>query len=248
MVEETTASSFLEQFRESFCDRPEGAYSGDDLNGRYESIAALHRDGDADFILETRRYFYHGGRLRRVARILIELYGESLIRAEEWSEDRTRRRVTSYGDGSEWLWEKWLDTDAGRERLSVNRDAFIFRGVPEEYFRTLEDGEFNPDWLLQIHREGFREAVLEILGTEKVIPALPMVEIDRCGLNRLLRLSWKELTGSRHEEAWAFAELHCTTTGKISFLRVPPGTSDIMSAIAWTFGTDKENYQLEVET
>jgi hypothetical protein len=248
MTEEKTAPSFIEQFRDNFLNGSEASYLGDDSNGRYESIASLPHESDADYIIETRRYFYPDGRLRRMARILNEAHGESLLRTEEWSEDGSRRHITSYGDEDEWLWEKTTDLKAGYEKLAINHDCFVFFSISEDLIRSLEAGEFQPEWLLEIRWEDAREAILEILGAARAVSGLPMQTVDQWGPNRLIKMEWRDRWGEPRMEPWCFLELHCTTSGKISYLRVPPGFSDIMSAVAWTFGMDKKNYRLEEET
>lgn len=230
-------ADFLEQ---DLTEGKENLFSGQDCYGCYKAYGQR----DSTNMLVIRRYFYPNGRLKRMGRFL----NEGLIRTEEWSENGGRQCITSYDGAEEWLWEKDIDYTRQKERFSINQDAFVFRGIPEGHIRALEDGDFNPAWLLESMGGGFREIVLEVLGVAKVIPSLPMIEIDHCGPNRLLRFSWEALSGNRHDEPWVFAEVHCTSTGKITYLRVPPGFSDIMSAIAWTFETDKENYLLDEET
>ena len=214
--------------------------NGQDARGRYEGLATVAED---EVLLETRQYFYPNGKLR-----LIGKFEDGIpLREEEWSEDRDRQKITSYGGAGEWLWEKIIDHRTGTEKLWVNRNSFMFSSVPEGLIRSLEIGRFNSFRLFEIS-VGAREAILEMLGAAKVfLDTLPET-IDQLGSNRLLRLDWGKLAGVRGIEPWYFLELHCTTTGKISYIRVPPGSSDIMSAIAWTFGEEKESYRLEVET
>ncbi len=248
MTDGIAALSFLEQFKESFGNSPEGVYSGHDTNGRYGSRASLLRANDLEHILETRTYLYPSGRIRRVARVLTDAYGTNPVRIEEWNEDGSRHYITSYAGAGEWVWEKAIDHRTGAERLWVNRDSFIFILVTEDTVRALENGAFDPQDLYDMKWEDVREAVLELLGAARVVPALPFTVIDSLGTNRLLKLDWRIRRPSTRAASWCFLELHCTTTGKVSYLRVPPNFTDIMSAIAWTFGMDKENYKLEEET
>lgn len=240
--------SFIEQFRETFGNGPEGSYSGYDTNGRYESRAFLLPGNDLEHILESRMYLYPSGRVRRAARVVTDAYGTNPVRIEEWSEDGSRHGITSYAGAGEWVWEKVIDYRTGREKIWINRDSFIFFVIPEDMIRSLETGEFDPARLLDIRWPDVREAILELLGAVKVVPALPFTAVDSLGPNKLLQLDWRCRWPLTRMAPWSFLELHCTTTGKASYLRVPPGFSDIMSAIAWTFGMDKESYKLEVET
>jgi len=223
-------------------------FSGDDPCGHYTAQAMMDRQGDGEHVVETRRYLYPTGRVRRIARSLNTGFEEIPIRVEEWSEDGGRRQITSYAGPDEWLWEKVIDPKAGTEKICISRDSFLFFGVPEDLICALEADQFCPEWLLEIRWEAVREAVLGMLGAAKLVPGLPMAAVDRFGLNRLLRMEWQDMWGSPRMAPWCFLELHCTTTGKISYLRVPPIFTDVLSAIAWTFGMNQENYRLKTET
>lgn len=173
---------------------------------------------------------------------------ENFTRIEEWSADGSRQYITGYGGANEWLWKKSINHITGCEKLSVNRDSFIFFSVPEDMIRSLEIGKFEPDWLLEIRWEDTREAILGILGATRAVTGLPMQTIDRFGPNRLLQLEWRDRWGAPRMGPWCFLELHCTSATKVSYLRVPPVFTDALSAIAWTFSMDKENYLLDRET
>ncbi|HOW59804.1 MAG TPA: hypothetical protein PLO78_08805 [Candidatus Omnitrophota bacterium] len=219
--------------------------SGCDGYGQYVSQIADH---GTDCIYETRSYFYASGKLKRIAAIIHEGYGESLIRSEEWGENGAGRIITHYSDIGEWLWVKVINQKTGAEKVVVNRDSFSFFSVPEDLVHSLENDEFRSARLLEIKWEGVREAILEILGAAKVVPGLPMQTIDQIGPNRLLRIEWRDMWGAPRMDSWCFLELHCTTTEKVSYLRVPPVFNDIMSAVAWTFRMQKEDYFPDQET
>lgn len=223
-------------------------HHGYDMFGHYQAEATLHREGEAEHLLEVRRYQYPSGRLRRMAWILSGEGVEGVLRVEEWSEDGGRHQITSCAGDGEWLWEKVIDHQSGVVRTLLNRESFVFTSLMEDVVRTLEDGTFDPGSLYDLKWEDVREAVLEVLGASRVVPALPFETVGSLGANRLLKLDWRLRRPSTKAAPWCFLELHCTTTGKVSYLRVPPSLSDIMSAIAWTFRMEKEDYLLEQET
>jgi len=240
--------SFFELLRENCAANDQVVFSGSDGFGRYDAEAIVYRERDTDHVLETRRYFYDSGCLQRIAWFLNEGFGEGILRVEEWSEDGMRHQITSYAGAGEWLWERVIDHKRGITRTWVNRDSFIFFAAPEDTVSALEDGTFLPARLLDIRWADVREAILEILGPAKVIPEFPMETVDSLGPNRLLRMDWKNWWKSSRAQDWCFLELHCTTTGKVSYLRVPPASNDIMSAVAWTFRMQKEDYFPDQET
>ena len=248
MEENTVTPLFFLDFHVEGLDKnlpgKEVTFSGMDSHGRYKAQALVNQEDDLLNIFETRRYFYENGRIRRIARTLNDV----MVKTEEWSEDGCWHRFTSYDEIGDWLGKKTIDLKTGIEKILINREAWMFGAVQEEFVRPLETGEFQSEQLFDVKWEDVREAILEILGAARVVPGLPMQTIDRLGQNRLLRMEWRDRWGAPRMEPWCFLEFHCASTGKISYLRVPPGFSDIMSAIAWTFEMDKHNYQLEVET
>lgn len=233
-------SEFLTEGLDDDSDEKEVVFWGLDRYGRFESEARVLLDYDLVNVFETRRYFHLDGRLRRVARVRNEM----LIRTEEWSETGDQHRIISYGDSEEWIYEKVDGRYFQHGILSINRDSPVFSSLPEEDVRALADGKLDARRLPGIRDEGLREMIFEIMGAGKIAPALPLVSVDQSGPNRLLSYYWD--SGG---EPWYFLELHCTSTGKVSYLRVPPGFYSVLDAIAWTFGMeDKKQYQLEVET
>ena len=233
-------SEFLTEGLYDDLDEKEVVFSGWDRYGRFESQARVFMDYDLVNVFETRRYFYSDGRLRRIAR----LRNEMLVRTEEWSEAGDQHRVRSYGDEEEWIYEKVDGRRFQHGMHSINRYSPVFSSLSEEDVRALANGKFDPQHLLDIEEEGLREVIFEILGAGKIAPVLPLTSIDRSDPNRLLSYCWDS-----EGEPCFFLELHCTSTGKISYLRVPPGFNSVQSAIAWTFGIDdKEQYKLEMET
>lgn len=195
-------------------------------------------------MIETRRYFDPDGLLWRIEKI----EDTTVLMAWEYSAEGTLRRITSFDTMGDWIWEKAINPRTSHVRLSINRDSFLFFDISNDLIGSIETGKFIPSQLLDVKWEGVREAILEILGAVKVVPELPMTAVESLGANRLLKMEWKDRWGEPRMEPWCFLELHCTTTRKVSYLRVPPIFNDIMSAIAWTFGMDKGNYRLEVET
>ena len=224
-------------------DLPEGSrvVAGYDAYGYYKSQVIML---DEEHFLETRSYYYQNGQPKRITRLL----NEELIRSDEWNADGRRKITTSYSRLEEWVWEKVIDSTAGPERITINRDSFMFFSLPEDLIRSLESGEFDPSRLLEIKWESVRETILEMLGAAIVVPKLPMQAVDQIGPNRLLRMEWQDLWGAPRMDPWCFLELHCNSTGKVSYLRVPPGFSETLSAIAWTFNMDKQNYLPTRET
>lgn len=237
--------SFWEYLLVQSIENTHAIVSGSDGCGQYVSQIADH---GTDYVLETRNYFYPSGKLKRIATIIHEGDSESLIRSEEWDEKGVGRIVTHYSDIGEWLWVKLINPKTGAEKVMVNRDGFLFFSIPEDLIQSLENGEFRSERLLEIKWEGVREAILEILGASKVVPDLPMQTVDQIGPNRLLRMEWHDLWGAPRMDPWCFLELQCTTTGKISYLRVPSWFNDLMAAIAWTFRMRKDDYFLDQET
>lgn len=236
---EITPHSFLDYLMEGLGENileKEVLFSGMDCYGRYEAHALVNQEDYDPNILETRRYFYENGRIRRIVRTS----NDKMVKLEEWSEDGVTQRITCYEDEGDLIWKKDVDHRTRKEQIWINRDSYFFTIFSEECLWDLENGRFHPTIPFEIMDDSYKEETLEILGTEKVATQLPVDVIDRFGANRLLRVSVAK--------EWCLLELVCTSTGKISYLRVPPGSSDIMSAIAWTFGVDKENYRLEVET
>jgi hypothetical protein len=199
---------------------------------------------ESGVLIETRRYFNSDGRVWRIEKI----EDTAVLRAWEFLADGTLRRITSFDAMGDWIWEKTINPVTGHSRLSINRDNFLFFDIAIDLIGSIEKGKFIPGQMLDIKWEGVREAILEILGAAKVVPELPMTTVDSLGPNRLLKMEWKDRWGEPRMDPWCFLELHCTTIGKVSYLRVPPIYTDSMSAIAWTFGMDKEDYQLEMET
>ena len=223
----------------------ESFFSGQDHEGAYQAHILMYREDDLGHMLVTKRYFYSSRRLKRVVKTL----DEDLIWIEDWSEDGAHHWTSSCAGEDGWVWKKWINPKTGAERLLINRESYVFWGMPENLIVSLEAGEFHSKRLLEIRWEDEREAILEILGASKVASELPAVMVDSLGPNRLLRMEWRDRWGDPRMDDWSFLEFHCASTGKVSYLRVPPRFNDIMSAIAWTFGMDdKEQYQLEVET
>jgi hypothetical protein len=223
--------------------RKEVTFSGMDSHGRYKAQALVNQEDDLVNIIETRRYFYENGRIRRIARTLNDV----MVKTEEWSEDGCWHRFTSYDEIGDWLGKKTIDLKTGIEKILINREAWMFGAVQEEFVRPLETGEFQSEQLFDVKWEDVREAILEILGAARTVPGLPMETIDQLGPNRLVKMEWWDMRGSPRMPPWCFLELCCTSTGKVSYLRVPPEFSDIMSAIAWTFGLNGNEYKPEVE-
>jgi hypothetical protein len=221
---------------------------GSDHFGFYEAELFRRQARDGMNTIEIRRYRDSNGGLRRIMKLEGRVFGEVLIRSEEWSETGEWQIITYFDDRGEWLWQKSIHLKTSRKRLSINRDSFLFFGIPQNIIASLEDDGFDPSGLLDIRWEGVREAILEILGAGKVVPVLPMETADSLGLNKLLKMEWRDRWGEPRMEPWCFLELRCTSTEKVSYLRVPPLLNDIMSAIAWTFGMGKRDYQLEIET
>jgi len=224
----------------------EVTFSGIDLHGRYKA-QVLFKEKDwlpilaniEDYlpdILETRRYFYENGQIRRIAKTL----NDRAVSIEEWSEDGVSQRITCYEEEGEWIWKKNADHRTHQEGIFISSESYFFSTLSEEHIQALESGRFHPELPFEKMDDSCKEAILEILGAERAATQLSVEIIDSFGSNRLLRASLAR--------AWRFLELHCSSTGKISYLRVPPDFNDVLSAIAWTFSMNKENYQLEAET
>ena len=214
----------------------EVTFSGMDCHGRYEAQALVNQEDYDPNVFETRRYFYENGRIRRIAKT----FNEREIKIEEWSEDGITQRITCYDDEGGLIWEKNIDHRTRHERIRINRESYFFSIFDEECLQAFENGRFHSTIPFEIMDDSYKEEILEILGTEKAATQLPVEIIDCFGPNRLL----KSLVASE----WCFLELHCSSTGKTSYLRVPPRSSDVIYAIAWTFRMDRKDYVLSKET
>lgn len=240
--------SFLDHLSQNPIEEGAAVFTGHDLHGPYQAQASFYQDSDTRHVLEIRRYFSPAGNLNRITELINESFGERPIRIQEFSEEGRLKRLVVYGRAGEWVWEKTIDLNTGLERVCVNRTCFEFFSIPEDLIQSIEDGYFNPESLLDIRWEDVREIILEILGAARLIPGLPMNIVDRFGQNLLLKMNWEDRWGAPRMEPWCFLKLHCTTTQKVSYLRVPAMFTDTLSAIAWTFGMDKETYRLDQET
>lgn len=82
-----------------------------------------------------------------------------------------------------------------------------------------------------------KQKMLKRFGYERFVSEAQMETLDEVGENKLLR----------HKDI-VFAYVKDSSTGRRYLLRVPPRTSDVKTAIAWTFGLGVHEYNPLVET
>lgn len=177
-----------------------------------------------------------GKMLSRQAYLNSRLHGRSLY----WYQNGQIKKEESYDQGRRnGRFTKW-----SQDGKVIERQTYV-NGVriPTQIQNLINKGELNARHILEIKNGAVRHICLEELGYARFLSQLDHVVIDRDGEYELVRIDWH-----KREEPLNLVKVKCPSTGAFYTLRVPPTVLTVKEAISWTFYTDKEQYQPEVET
>jgi len=104
------------------------------------------------------------------------------------------------------------------------------------------NGTLTAKKILGITNSAVRRICLEELGYGRFLSQVPHEILDRAGENELVKIDWH-----KREEPIYLVKVKCPSTGAFYTLRVPPETTSVKSAVAWTFGVREDEYNPELE-
>lgn len=150
----------------------------------------------------------------------------------------------------------WLDGKLHRpDGPAVETDSgtrwHYWRGVKVPRQLIESPRSLSPAEILKISNAEIRRCWCEAYGLEDVL-----IDLARDGHARIIhqetepsRRLW-EIQGITDvdENHPRYVEVHCSSTGKTFFLRVPPNVKTCHAAVAWTFAMNQKKYVPNSET
>jgi len=131
-----------------------------------------------------------------------------------------------------------------KQRLSPCMEKEVMGNIDEWLlFKKLKYNKLRAKDIMHCRNVEVRRSLLERFGYEKFLIELKGRTIHSDGSSRLVLLDWYE-----HEEPIKLVRVKDASTERYYVLRVPPDAKTCKEAIAWTFGMNKEEYNLNKET
>jgi hypothetical protein len=156
-----------------------------------------------------------------------------------WSEDKKLIRHIKYASGQlHGICVTWDHMGLDCRKVFVQG-----RPVSDEVEQTILSGQLTAQYILRLRNSAVRRLCLEELGYARFLSQIPHEVIATDGEQELVRINWHA-----REEPICLVKVRCPSTGAYYALRVPPETTTVKGAVAWTFGLDENNYKPIAET
>ncbi|MCE7875035.1 hypothetical protein DYH09_32365 [bacterium CPR1] len=113
--------------------------------------------------------------------------------------------------------------------------------------------QVDPVWVLAPQRKTLQELtrLRSLPARRTLLPRMGHARAVETGWARVVDLD-RDATGHRRrllnldlpeDEPLVLVEVRCTSTHRLHYLRVPPGTRSCAEAVAWTFGLERDAYR-----